>query len=80
MSITFTIVDEGYDVTIIKTFAKLLEKVKGLYADDNVDSPVSMAELKKSLDKKCSVLRLYDLDKIHTNDTNDWYLRVERQS
>ncbi|MFA6198955.1 MAG: hypothetical protein WC679_00950 [Bacteroidales bacterium] len=70
---TYSIVDEGYVVTIVKSFPELFVNVfdDDLFLDQDNNIPLNGKNLKKEL-------ALYGMAWIYVEGENDWNLKIQK--
>jgi hypothetical protein len=74
----YTIIDEGYDVTICKSIKEVFSWVKGLCEEGSEDKQITLSGLRKSLANDFASVRFYDKHGIYTAEDSDWYFKVQK--
>ena len=74
----YTIVDEGYDVTVCKSIKEVFSWVEYLCEENSGDKQITLGGLRKLLSKDFTTIRFYDRHEIYTHDDSDWYFKVQK--
>ena len=74
----YTIVDEGYDVTLWNSIKEVFEHIEGLCLSKDDDQQITLSTLRKLLKEDYPVIRLYDNHELYTLCNEDWFYKVAK--
>lgn len=74
----YTIVDEGYNVTLCKSIEEVFSWVEYLCEENGGEKQITLSALRKLLSEDFSTARFYNRHGIYTSDDSDWYFKVQK--